>query len=548
MRGLILLVALLGCGRGRAPERVIVSVTMAGASPEVMDTELARPLARGLVGLPGVLAVSSRSVEGQTTLVVDVAKQASMAEIRDYVGRNRTLPQEAGVPVVRLAPSGETRLLRYTLDGPLAAEAMFEIDERVVRVQLERVAGVRQVWSCGARAPEITIWLDGERLMSTGVSTEQVRRALLTENLAVPAGYVDVGGQAVTIRTTRHDSLEDLERMTVGQGNGFTVRLGDVAHIARGLREPDCLVLHQGRQAVTGWIVVAPDGMKRVRQTLATLTLPPDLKLTITGGDAELPLSLATPAGTSFEQQLEIGARVGQLVRDAVVLVEKDELTVIAKGSPEQVRSALRALPSIGSVRSPTDELVLVLRGPDRSKLESAAETLVKELREDRRVAAAGLDPPTGGASEVTIEPSHKLMADLGISPADVASAIRLASGGEIISQLIDGAHLIDVRLRLGGPALDMERILRDVRLTTPQGALVPLGSIASVSQRSGPRVLATYNGEPSVAVWISAAPKVDVAKLKKDLAMRKIALPAGGRADLVEHGLGPRKQERPLP
>jgi multidrug efflux pump subunit AcrB len=91
---------------------------------------------------------------------------------------------------------------------------------------------------------------------------------------------------------------------------------------------------------------------------------------------------------------------------------------------------------------------------------------------------------PAGDAINITVDPARA--AALGLTPAAVAATVRTALAGTVATQYQGAQQLVGVRVRLSGAARLNSDDLRNLPIAAPNGALVPLKSIASFTVVSG--------------------------------------------------------------
>ncbi len=64
---------------------------------------------------------------------------------------------------------------------------------------IESIPGVGQVSLIGGRKRQINVWLDPVKLRSTGLTPQDVQRAIAAQNLTTPGGSVDTGPTELTL-------------------------------------------------------------------------------------------------------------------------------------------------------------------------------------------------------------------------------------------------------------------------------------------------------------------------------------------------------------
>ena len=242
---LLVLVGLVSFGKlslreyPRIDEPVVtVSTRLIGASSEVIETQVTKPLEDSIAGIDGVdiLTSISRSEQSQITVRFKLEKNPddAAADVRDRVSRVRgRLPDAVDEPVVAKveADATPTIWLAFTSDT-LDPLQITDLVNRVVKPRLQTVPGVADVQIGGDRKYSMRVWLDADRLAAYKLTVQDVEDALRRQNLEVPAGRIESQQREfnVTARTDLNTAPQFAE-VALKQASGFTVRLKDVARI-----------------------------------------------------------------------------------------------------------------------------------------------------------------------------------------------------------------------------------------------------------------------------------------------------------------------------
>ena len=100
--------------------------------------------------------------------------------------------------------------MTLAVSGRRNFQEVTEIARKQIKEQLETVTGVGAVTLVGGRNRAINIMLNTDQLFAYQLSAEDVRQALLRQNLELPGGRVDQGPQELVLRTMgRIESSED---------------------------------------------------------------------------------------------------------------------------------------------------------------------------------------------------------------------------------------------------------------------------------------------------------------------------------------------------
>lgn len=106
---------------------------------------------------------------------------------------------------------------------------------------------------------------------------------------------------------------------------------------------------------------------------------------------------------------------------------------------------------------------------------------------------------------QVDLRIDYTRAASYGVTPAAIASALETLSGGETVSQIVDGLKRYDVVLRLpeeGRTTAGLTGLL----IGTPRGP-VPLANMAEIRETQGPNQILREDGKRRIVVSANAAP-----------------------------------------
>ena len=217
---------------------VNVNTRLLGASSEVIESQVTKPLEDSIAGIDGVdiMTSVSRTEVSQITVRFKLSKDpdTAAAEVRDRVARVRgRLPDAAGESIISKveADATPTIWLAYTSEtmGPLE---LTDLINRVVKPRLQTVTGVADVQIGGDRRFAMRIWLDPDRLASYRLTVQDVEDALRRQNLEVPAGRIESQQRefSVTARTDLNTVAQFNDIVLRNVGGNF-IRLRDVARV-----------------------------------------------------------------------------------------------------------------------------------------------------------------------------------------------------------------------------------------------------------------------------------------------------------------------------
>ncbi|MFN8005984.1 MAG: efflux RND transporter permease subunit [Terriglobia bacterium] len=273
---------------------VAVTTVLPGSSPEEIETEITKKVEEACNTASGIDEMRSVSLEGVSQVFVTFVLERDPAEaaqdIRDRVGRIvGTLPRDIDPPVIEKMDPDAFPVVSIAISAARPTREITEISDKQIKQSLESLNGVGQVRFVGDRKREIHIWLNPDKLRSYNLTIDEVRRALASQNVEIPGGWVEHGIQELTLRTLgRVHKVEEFNDIILKTVNGSPVRVSDVAVVEDGVEEPRSLARLNGKEAIvlevrkqsgtnTLSVVAAVkerlDDLKRI--------LPPDFKILI---------------------------------------------------------------------------------------------------------------------------------------------------------------------------------------------------------------------------------------------------------------------------
>ncbi|MGN9845815.1 efflux RND transporter permease subunit [Nonomuraea sp. H19] len=263
-----------------------------GASPEIVEDQVTKPIEDSFQGLAGLEQTTSTSKEGlaqiQVAFEYGTDVESSLNKMQQAIDRV-TLP--AGVdPQVAAGNTDDIPVLVLAVGDGGDERAMADKLRRIMVPELQGVEGVREVSVTGTRDEVVTIEPDAEEMKEAGVSASQIPDVLKANGTPIPAGTLTDAGQSLTVQVgARVDSVEKLKDLYLtptqpqpqavppstaqvrpGQG-GLPqqvvkpkplkpVKLGDVAKITRGLAEPATITRTDGKSSLGVSVTMAADG------------------------------------------------------------------------------------------------------------------------------------------------------------------------------------------------------------------------------------------------------------------------------------------------
>ncbi len=241
---------------------VTINTKLIGASSEVIESQVTKPLEDSIAGIDGIdiLTSISRSEQSQITARFKLEKNPddAAADVRDRVSRIRQrLPDAIDEPVIAKVEADAFPVIWLAFSSDvLSPLEITDVVTRIVKPRLQTVPGVADVRIWGDRAYSMRIWVDPDKLAAYRLTTQDVEDALRRQNLEVPAGRIESQQREfnVTARTDLNTEAQFRE-VALKSVNGFTVRLKDVARVEQAPLNERSSVRLNGVPAVSAGVI-----------------------------------------------------------------------------------------------------------------------------------------------------------------------------------------------------------------------------------------------------------------------------------------------------
>lgn len=238
---------------------ITVETNWIGIDPEQIERDILEKQEEVLKRVSNLRKMVSVAVRGQGTITLEFNIGTDMTralqEVSDKLREVPEYPVEVDQPVITVADAASQNAIAWMIitsnDPSFDVESIRDHIEDRVKPFLERVPGISKVNVYGGRDREVHIQIDPRRLAERGITVEQFRQALQTENINVSAGEVADGRLDVRVRTVgQYDSIEQVMETIVVQTEGGPVRVRDIADVEVTLQKRRSFVRSQGKPAI----------------------------------------------------------------------------------------------------------------------------------------------------------------------------------------------------------------------------------------------------------------------------------------------------------
>ncbi|HLT79326.1 MAG TPA: efflux RND transporter permease subunit [Ferrovibrio sp.] len=272
---------------------VVVSTAYPGATPESIESEVTRPIEDAVNTVSGVRSLTSRSLEGRSTVIIEfeltVDAVEAVQDVREKVASvtPRFRDEIEDPEISRFSPESQPIASIAIRSDRRDLRELTTLADQVILKRLQTVRGVGRAYIVGGVKRRINVMPNPEKMHAYGIGMDRLVDLLKAENQQLPVGtltrpqtefVVQIEGKVIDPR--------DFANLIVARRGGAPVYLGDIATVEDGTEEKDAVALYNGeRLLIIEFVKVQGANTLEVINGLKEETailqkdLPADLKL-----------------------------------------------------------------------------------------------------------------------------------------------------------------------------------------------------------------------------------------------------------------------------
>lgn len=243
-----------------------------GATPLEVEQLITEPIEREIQSMRGVYKLTSDSSFGLSKILVELDPATSPSDIPQMWDelRRKTMNIAPKLPVgsspITVSDDfGDVYGIYYALsaDGGISYSELRDWAQRL-KTQLVSVDGVEKVYLFAEQTPVINLYVSLSAIANFDIRPEEIIATISRQNSVVNSGVKQAGEMEIKIMESgSYQDVEDIENQLLTAQNGKQYRLGDIARVERGYKNPPTNLMRvNGRRAIG--IGVATDGDKDV--------------------------------------------------------------------------------------------------------------------------------------------------------------------------------------------------------------------------------------------------------------------------------------------
>ncbi|MEJ2534566.1 MAG: CusA/CzcA family heavy metal efflux RND transporter [Gammaproteobacteria bacterium] len=253
-----------------SPTQVKIIMKAPGMTPEEVETRITRMIEVELLGVPRQTMLRSIAKYALTDITIDFEEGTDIYWARQQVAERLAAARDNLPETVSggLAPMSTplSELFMFTVDSPelSLAERRYLLDWQI-RPALRTVPGVADVNALGGLVSTYRVTPRPDALVTLGVTTSDIERAIRDNNRNDGAGRLSRGEEALLVRAEgAFDGVAAIADTPVSEHDGRVITVGMVADVTLGSLERYGAVTANGEaEAVQGLVVSLRDANAR---------------------------------------------------------------------------------------------------------------------------------------------------------------------------------------------------------------------------------------------------------------------------------------------
>ena len=242
-----------------------------GMAPEEIERLITYPVESAMNGLPGVKQIKSTSAFGMAVVYVYFKDSTDIYFARQLVAERLAsvmseLPEMHEPPSLGPISTGLGQIFLYYLEadpdvidtgGKPPDTWLRELNDWVVKFQLQTVPGVTDILSIGGHVLQYQVRVNPNALLKFGLTLEELVDAINANNRNVGGQFLVLGSEEHLVRGVGLvESLDDIRNIAVKVEAGRPVLLSDVADVVYGNEIRRGVITRNGeREVVSGMVL-----------------------------------------------------------------------------------------------------------------------------------------------------------------------------------------------------------------------------------------------------------------------------------------------------
>ncbi len=228
--------------------QVQINTEARGLAAEEVEQLITFPIEAVMYALPDVEEVRSISKTGLSVITVVFTEETDIYFARQLVferlqDAREQIPEGVATPEMGPNTSGLGQVYQYILRSDDRQKydsiALRSLNDWVVKLLLLPINGITDVLSYGGEVRQYQVQVDPGKLLSYGISIDEIARAIQENNRNAGGWFLNRGAEQLVIRgvgwvRAGEEGLRDIRNIPLKDHGGVVVRVADVAEVGFG--------------------------------------------------------------------------------------------------------------------------------------------------------------------------------------------------------------------------------------------------------------------------------------------------------------------------
>jgi HAE1 family hydrophobic/amphiphilic exporter-1 len=236
---------------------VTINTAYPGASPEVVESSVTKPIEDAVSTIEGLDIITSRSMQNVSSVIVQlkngVDDQVAQQDIERKINQIKAdLPDDVNDPLVNRVSSDQWPVISLSVTAAMNDADLYKLVDKDIIPILSNVSGVGEVSLIGGVQRQINIKIDNSKLNSYKIPLTQVYQSLNAGSVSLPAGKVTSNQQEFVIMLDADlQTAEMIRNIIIRENtNGSRVLLKDIAQINDDINTPVTINRINGKNGI----------------------------------------------------------------------------------------------------------------------------------------------------------------------------------------------------------------------------------------------------------------------------------------------------------
>ncbi len=281
---------------------VQVKIDYAGASAEIISSEIIEPLEDVIGAVEGIKHINSKAQVGVAEINIEFENSIDLDnaanDVREKIARVvDNLPQDSSAPQILKQAHGFTTTAWISVIGSekWTDLGLGDYARRFLIDSFANIPGVGRVQLGGLRSLSVRVYLNPVLLAGNNVTVSEIESALRRENISLPSGSLEGFNLELSLSMEKaYKDLDSIKQLPIKKVNNNVIRLENVAEVKFAPENEKVLFKVQGKdtnpnEKIVGIGLYAKDSAsiielsQRIKKRIKKIekTLPDGLKLSV---------------------------------------------------------------------------------------------------------------------------------------------------------------------------------------------------------------------------------------------------------------------------